>query len=435
MTVRLLTFTTAIALSASLAYAGQIRQRAPGGSSSSSGGSQSGGSQSGGSQSGGSQSGGSQSGGSQGGGSQSRGSQSSGGQSSGAQSSGGGSSRESSGGSQVQRWGAPREAAPRQAAPPPAPRQDAPAPAPQQESRGSLVQRFNAARAGAAERQEAPAPVQQESRGSLLQRSRESAGAQQAPPPAPRSGSLIQRLGTTRHEEVVGEPEITERAPARPFFSENVTRAVPRQPETAPAASPIAAAATEPAARAATPQPGQRVAQGRQRVPGPQDQPQVYAVPRGSVSPAPRPGTIDSDRRIIARSTTRVYNNYYYYPRHNYPYGFGSYGLGYFYYDPYNWYDAYDVYPPSYSSGIYQYPYGYATGELRLQVRPRHAEVYVDGYYAGRVDEFDGFFQGLRIEEGPHVIEIVARGYQTLVFNVRIIAGRKLDYKANLLPY
>jgi hypothetical protein len=182
---------------------------------------------------------------------------------------------------------------------------------------------------------------------------------------------------------------------------------------------------------------GPRVAQPRQRVPGPQDQQtsSVYAVPRGSVPSAPRPTTSDSDRFRI-RSTTRVYNNYYYYPRHSYPYGYGSYGLGYFYYDPYAWYGSYPAYSyPSYAAGIYQYPYGYPTGEIRLQVRPRHAEVYVDGYYAGRVDEFDGFLQALRIEEGPHTIEIVAPGYQPLVFNVRIIAGRKIDYRGSLLPY
>ena len=68
-------------------------------------------------------------------------------------------------------------------------------------------------------------------------------------------------------------------------------------------------------------------------------------------------------------------------------------------------------------------------------MRPRHAEVYVDGYYAGRVDDFDGFLQGLRIEEGPHTIEIVAPGYETLTFNVRIIPGRKIDYRGDLRPY
>ncbi len=142
-----------------------------------------------------------------------------------------------------------------------------------------------------------------------------------------------------------------------------------------------------------------------------------------------------SDDRVRFRSTTRAYSHYYSYPRHYYPYGFGSYGLGYFYYDPYAWYDTYPVYSyPSYSSsGVYNYPYGYATGEIRLQVRPRHAEVFVDGYYAGRVDDFDGFLQALRIEEGPHTIEIVAPGYRPLVFNVRIIPGRKIEYRGELL--
>ena len=59
----------------------------------------------------------------------------------------------------------------------------------------------------------------------------------------------------------------------------------------------------------------------------------------------------------------------------------------------------------------------------------------MDGYYAGRVDDFDGFIQALRIEEGPHTIEIVAPGYEPLVFNVRILAGRKIDYRGNLIPY
>jgi hypothetical protein len=199
--------------------------------------------------------------------------------------------------------------------------------------------------------------------------------------------------------------------------------------------------------REVAPDGGQRVAQPRQRYPNPSDQQQAsgVAVPRGSVaSPPQRPGS--SGRSVIysSRPGTRVYyNNYYYYPRASYPYGYGSYGLGYFYYDPYAWYDNYyyDPYYPTYSypsyygGGVYQSRYNYPTGEIRLQVRPRHAEVYVDGYYAGRVDDFDGFLQGLRIEEGPHTIEIVAPGYETLTFNVRIQPGRKIDYRGDLRPY
>jgi hypothetical protein len=187
---------------------------------------------------------------------------------------------------------------------------------------------------------------------------------------------------------------------------------------------------------------GERTAQPRQRWPDEATSSggiaTGVAVPRGSVPQ--RDGRRDDDRwddrrgdrrdgrTIVYVPRTRVYNNYYY-PRRYYPYGYGSFGLGYFYYDPYTWY-PYD----SYNYRFNGYGYGYPTGEIRLQVRPRHAEVYVDGYYAGRVDEFDGFVQALRLEEGPYTIEIVAPGYQTLVFDVRIQPGRKITYRGDMFP-
>ena len=121
-----------------------------------------------------------------------------------------------------------------------------------------------------------------------------------------------------------------------------------------------------------------------------------------------------------------VYNYYYYYPRRYYPYGYGAFGLGYFYYDPYTWY------PPSYYPGyygscsrwLYRIRFVRRRG-VRLIVSPRFADVYVDGYFAGRVDDYDGMFQALKLEAGPHHIQIVAQGYATLDFDVRIDAGPK----------
>ena len=106
----------------------------------------------------------------------------------------------------------------------------------------------------------------------------------------------------------------------------------------------------------------------------------------------------------------------YYYPYYSYayPYGYWSYG-----------------YPR------YRYEYGAIygpTGTLRLKVRPRHAQVFVDGYFVGRVDDFDGVFQSLRLEEGPYQIEILADGYEPLVLDVRILLGEKIAYKGDLLP-
>jgi len=160
------------------------------------------------------------------------------------------------------------------------------------------------------------------------------------------------------------------------------------------------------------------------------------------------------DRRggTVYEPRGRTYNNYhyYYYPRRWYPYGYGAFGLGYFYYDPYTWYG----YDPYWSGGGYPYygggyygggyggsPYGgyrnggrYEFGELRLQVDPRHAEVYVDGYFAGHVDDFDGIFQSLTLEDGGHKIEIVAPGFETLEVDIRILPGRKVTYRGALKP-
>jgi hypothetical protein len=76
--------------------------------------------------------------------------------------------------------------------------------------------------------------------------------------------------------------------------------------------------------------------------------------------------------------------------------GFGSYGG---YYDP--WYGGgFSVSPQtSYSSSG-------DDGSLRLKIKPNNAEVYVDGYYVGLVDEFDGLFQRLHIESGAHRVEV-----------------------------
>jgi hypothetical protein len=108
-----------------------------------------------------------------------------------------------------------------------------------------------------------------------------------------------------------------------------------------------------------------------------------------------------------------------------YPWGWGGLGLGgyYGYYDPWGWYDPY---PPV-------VPYDYDdNGALKLKVKPRDAEVYVDGYFAGEVDDFDGVFQRLRLEAGPHRIELRLQGFEPLTFEIRIQPDRTVTYKGEL---
>ena len=129
------------------------------------------------------------------------------------------------------------------------------------------------------------------------------------------------------------------------------------------------------------------------------------------------------------------YRPYYYYrPTYYTPFvfGYGPHGRGYFYFDVF--YDSYVFYPRT----IVRYNdygrYGYPTGELRLDVEPRDAQVYIDGAYAGLVDDFDGVFQSLRLEGGNYQVEIVAPGFEPLVFDVRIPPGEKVTYRGDLLP-
>jgi hypothetical protein len=87
-----------------------------------------------------------------------------------------------------------------------------------------------------------------------------------------------------------------------------------------------------------------------------------------------------------------------------------------------------------YGSPYPPYGYGYlrdaVTTSVRLEVTPREAEVFVDGYLAGTVDDFDGIFQRLRLTPGPHEITIYLEGYRTLHESLYLSPGgdRKLRY-------
>lgn len=135
----------------------------------------------------------------------------------------------------------------------------------------------------------------------------------------------------------------------------------------------------------------------------------------------PRPGTGTGWRG--GRSA------YYYGSPYYRGYGYGRYGYGFGYYYPYDrFYGGFHYgYSPYYYSGYYGYSpyyygyrggYGYRTGSLRLLVEPREARVYVDGYYAGIVDDFDGIFQRLNLSPGRHEITFKLEGFRS--YRVRV---------------
>jgi hypothetical protein len=166
---------------------------------------------------------------------------------------------------------------------------------------------------------------------------------------------------------------------------------------------------------------------------------------RGAVRRPPsdggtRGGTTTRDRAVVRSDTRRqpervfVYPDYYRnYRRYYDPWGYGAFGLGYFYYSPWGWNPGYYGYP----SGSYGYGgagYAFDIGSVKLKVKPRDAEVYVDGYFAGHVDDFDGIFQALKLNSGGYRIEIRKPGFEPLHFDVRVQPDRNITFRGELKP-
>jgi hypothetical protein len=70
-------------------------------------------------------------------------------------------------------------------------------------------------------------------------------------------------------------------------------------------------------------------------------------------------------------------------------------------------------------------------GSIRVFVDPSDTRVYVDGYYAGIVDDFDGLFQRLNISPGTHEIALRLEGYKSHHVRVYLAPGAtlKLQYE------
>jgi len=72
-------------------------------------------------------------------------------------------------------------------------------------------------------------------------------------------------------------------------------------------------------------------------------------------------------------------------------------------------------------------------GFLRLRVRPRTADVFVDGAFAGVVDDFGGSSERM-LPAGTHRIEISAPGFEPLTFDVRVPENDTLTFTRELDP-
>jgi len=139
----------------------------------------------------------------------------------------------------------------------------------------------------------------------------------------------------------------------------------------------------------------------------------------------------------------------YYYPYYRgyygYPYGYGGFGLSFgfsFGYPGYPYYAYPYAYPYPYYAPPYPYPsYPYAApygavgvqtyGSVRIDIPQREAEVYIDGNFAGTIDQNKGSFN---LDAGSHHIEVRAPGFAATSFDVSVAPGQTTTYRTALRP-
>jgi hypothetical protein len=118
------------------------------------------------------------------------------------------------------------------------------------------------------------------------------------------------------------------------------------------------------------------------------------------------------------------------------------------YYSPYSWYwgwGGYPWYPYPYFYGPYGDPFWHGYGpwgyryydnyaSVRVQASPRDAQVYVDGYFVGIVDDFDGVLQRLRVPAGGHEITLHLNGYRNAGEKMYLQPQSTYRFRARLEP-
>jgi hypothetical protein len=108
--------------------------------------------------------------------------------------------------------------------------------------------------------------------------------------------------------------------------------------------------------------------------------------------------------------------------------------IGGYFYDPF--FGPYPWWPRT------AYPYWYVPvfdqrAELRIRLAPdaaKDAAVYVDGFYAGVVDDFNGVFQALPLTPGGHRITLHLEGFRTITRHIYLSPASMFTLREAMQP-
>ncbi len=74
------------------------------------------------------------------------------------------------------------------------------------------------------------------------------------------------------------------------------------------------------------------------------------------------------------------------------------------------------------------------SSEVRLEVKPDRAAVFLNGGYVGHVDEFNGPGQAMVVPAGSYDLKITLPGYLPFETQISLRPGQKLEVKTDLVP-
>jgi PEGA domain len=73
------------------------------------------------------------------------------------------------------------------------------------------------------------------------------------------------------------------------------------------------------------------------------------------------------------------------------------------------------------------------TAEIKLDVKPNRAAVFVDGVYVGHIAEFEGLGRALLVAPGKHKIKISLPGYRDFDTEIDLVANQKSAIKTDMV--
>ena len=97
--------------------------------------------------------------------------------------------------------------------------------------------------------------------------------------------------------------------------------------------------------------------------------------------------------------------------------------------------DAHHRFRHGSAHGLHPGPYS-DSGSVRIELEPewRDADVFVGGAHVGSVDDFDGFFQRLRLPTGEYEIQIRLDGDRAFGRRIFVSQGRTYKLRQRVVP-